>query len=55
MLHNSPSQKIYLTYKYDNKEYKNDEIEVTVNRIAMVEPITLQDNYEKVMFVLQLS
>lgn len=49
-VYNSPSQKIYLTYKYDNVNSKNDEIEATVNRIA-TEAITLKDNYEKAKFV----
>lgn len=49
-VYNSPNQKIYLTYKYDNVNSKNDEIEATVNRIA-TEAITLKDNYEKAKFV----
>lgn len=49
-VYNSSSQKIYLTYKYDNVNSKNDEIEATVNRIA-TEAITLKDNYEKAKFV----
>lgn len=49
-VYNSPSQKIYLTYKYDNVNSKNDEIEATVNRIA-TEALCLNKQYERAEFV----